>query len=106
MVTPDCITEKANLSVFRRWQRFGQRPNGLRIAQIDLQGLFSLGDARTDRAPATVGTTLKRRFAPHTHPAVGPARALAAHWYIRPRIAAKTFRDTATSAIWKITYRA
>ena len=80
MVTPDCITEKANLSVFRRWQRFGQRPNGLRIAPIDLQALVSPGDARTARAPATVGTTLKRRVASHTHPAIGPARALAAHW--------------------------
>ena len=79
-VTPDCDTNKANLLVFRRWQRFGQRPDGIRIAPIDLQALVSPGDARTDRAPATVGTTLKRRFAPHTHPAIGPARALAAHW--------------------------
>ena len=106
MIRPDCTSEKANLSVFRRWQRFGQCSDALRIAQMDLQTLFSHADARTARAPATVGTRLKRRFAPHTHPAIGPARALAAHWCIRPRIAANTFRGTATSAIWKVTYRA
>ena len=35
----------------------------------------------------------------------GPARALAAHCRKRAKIAANTFRDTATSTIWKIPYR-
>ena len=34
----------------------------------------------------------------------GAARTLAAHLRSRAKIAAKTFRATATSAIWKVTY--
>ena len=46
-----------------------------------------------------------RRFTSPVHvaTAAGPARALTVHWYIRPRIAAKTFQGTATSAIYNAT---
>ena len=40
MIKPDCAADNANLPVFRRLCRFGQRPDGLGIAQIAFRMLF------------------------------------------------------------------